>query len=193
MTTLCRLRRCLIVIAAKICNALQRNRIEPKIENISRKNQNGFQRNRSTTSQILTIRRILEGVRAKNIEATILFVDFAKAFDSIYRGKMEQIQLAYDLPKETVEAIIVKEKWTYPRKNVLVCAWHAKAKMAALTCFKNSRSRILTRLTRRVQRSKPIKKKKKTDSRSVRWELKRCGWRETIYPADWKRQFRWRF
>ena len=45
-------------IAAKIYNALLRNRIEPKIEEILRKNQNGFQRNKSTTSQILTIRRI---------------------------------------------------------------------------------------------------------------------------------------
>ena len=52
-------------IAAKIYNALLRNCIESKIDNILRKNQNGFRRNRSTTSQILTIRRILEGVRAK--------------------------------------------------------------------------------------------------------------------------------
>ena len=36
-------------IAAKIYNALLRNRIEPKIDNILRKNQNGFRRNRSTT------------------------------------------------------------------------------------------------------------------------------------------------
>ena len=63
-------------IAAKIYNALLRNRIEPKIDNILRKNQNGFRRNRSTTSQILTIRRILEGVRAKNLQATLIFVDF---------------------------------------------------------------------------------------------------------------------
>ena len=42
-----------------------------------------------------------------------------------------------------------EEKWTYPWKNVLMCAWHAKAKMTApMLCFKNSRSRILTRLTR---------------------------------------------
>ena len=54
-------------IAAKNYNALQRNRIEPKIDNILKKNQNGFRRNRSTSSQILTIRRILEGVRAKNL------------------------------------------------------------------------------------------------------------------------------
>ena len=92
-------------IAAKVYNVLLRNRIEPKIDNILRKNQNGFRRNRSTTSQILTIRRILEGVRAKNLQATLLFVDFTKAFDS--RGKMEQILLAYCLPKETVAAIMI--------------------------------------------------------------------------------------
>ena len=38
-------------IAAKIYNALLRNHIEPKIDNILRKNQNVFRRNRSTTSQ----------------------------------------------------------------------------------------------------------------------------------------------
>ena len=92
-------------IAAKIYNALLRNRIEPKIDNILRKNQNGFRRNRSMISQILTIRRILEGVRAKNLQATLIFVHFTKAFDSIHRGKMEQILLAYDIPKETVVAI----------------------------------------------------------------------------------------
>ena len=94
-------------IADKVYNALLWNRIEPKINNILRKNQNGFRRNRFTTSQILTIHRILEGVRAKNIQATLLFVDFTKAFDSIHRGKIEQILLAYGLPKETVAAITI--------------------------------------------------------------------------------------
>ena len=62
---------------------------------------------RSTTSQILTIRRILEGVRAKKLQATLIFVDFTKAFDSIHRGKMEQIRLAYGIPKETEAAITI--------------------------------------------------------------------------------------
>ena len=70
-------------------------------------NLNGFWRDRSKMSQILTIRRILEGVRATYLEATMLFVDFAKAFDSIHREKLEQILLAYGLPKETVAAIMM--------------------------------------------------------------------------------------
>ena len=37
----------------------------------------------------------------------LLFVDFTKAFDSIHRWKMEQILLAYGLPKETVAAIMI--------------------------------------------------------------------------------------
>ena len=89
-----------------------RNRIQPEIENVLRRNQNGFRKNRSTGSQILTVRRIIEGVRARNLQAVLLFVDFSKAFDSIHRGKMEQILLAYGIPKETVDAIMMLYKNT---------------------------------------------------------------------------------
>ena len=50
-------------IAAKTYNALLPNCIELEIEKILRNNQNYFRRNRSTRSQILTIRRIWEGDR----------------------------------------------------------------------------------------------------------------------------------
>ena len=33
----------------------------------------------------------------KNLKATLLFVDFSKAFDSIHKGKMEQLLLTYGL------------------------------------------------------------------------------------------------
>ena len=59
------------------------------------------------TSQIFTIRRIVEDIRVKNFDTTILFVDFSKAFDFIHWGKMEQILLAYGLSKETVAAIMM--------------------------------------------------------------------------------------
>ena len=42
-----------------------------------------------------------------NLQATLLFVNFSKAFDSIHRGKTKQILLAYDLPKETIAAIMM--------------------------------------------------------------------------------------
>ena len=66
----------------------------------------------STTSQILTIRRINKGVGAKNLEATLLFVDFSKVFDSMYRGKREQILLAYSLPKVIVTDIMILNRNT---------------------------------------------------------------------------------
>ena len=49
----------------------------------------------------------LEGVRAKNLQATLLFVDSTKAFDSIHRGKIKQILLAYGVTKETVAAMTI--------------------------------------------------------------------------------------
>ena len=106
-------------IAAKIYYALLRNGIEPKIDIILRKNQDGFRRNRSMTSQILAIRRILEGIRAKYLRGILVFVDLNKAFNSIHRGKMEQILLAYNLAKETVEAITILYMFTEWRHRIL--------------------------------------------------------------------------
>ena len=54
-------------------------------------NENSFRRNRSIISQILTTHRTLEGVQIKKkLEATQLFVYLFKAFDSIYKSKMDQ-------------------------------------------------------------------------------------------------------
>ena len=94
----------LISMVAKVYNALLLNCIEPEIEKILTKNQNGFWRTRSTISQILTIHRII-GVCAIKPVVTLLFIDFSKVFDSIHREKIEQILVAYGLPQKTVTAI----------------------------------------------------------------------------------------
>ena len=39
------------------------------------------------TSQILMIHQIIERVQAKNLKATLLFVDFSKAFNSIHKKR----------------------------------------------------------------------------------------------------------
>ena len=77
------------------------------MKKILKRNQNGFKEGRSTIVQTLTVRRIIEGVKARQIPATLLFVDFSKAFDSVHRGKMEKILLAYGIPKEIVTAIMI--------------------------------------------------------------------------------------
>ena len=60
-------RTTLTSIAAKVHYALPHNHIEPEIENILRKTQHDFRGNRSTASQILYVRRIIEGIRAKGM------------------------------------------------------------------------------------------------------------------------------
>ena len=48
----------------------------------------------------------------KTLPATLLFVDFYKAFDSILRKKMKEILIAYGIPKETVDAVTMLNKNT---------------------------------------------------------------------------------
>ena len=95
----------LTCISAKVYNKLLLHRIRPHVEPLLRINQNGFQPNRGTVSQILTLRRLIEGIKEKNLPAVLTFVDFHKAFDSIHREKMLQILLAYGIPPLIVNAI----------------------------------------------------------------------------------------
>lgn len=95
----------LMPIAAKIYNKMILRRIVPVLDPLLRKNQNGFRKGRSTLSQILAIRRILEEMRKLNKNAFICFVDFKKAFDSISREKMFEILELYGLPRKIISAI----------------------------------------------------------------------------------------
>ena len=102
----------LTCIAANIYNIMLLNRIRPAVDIILRTNQNGFRTNRSTSGQILTVRIIIEGANAKNLTATILFINFSNAFDSIHRGKMAEILNAYGIPDEIISAIMIAYKNT---------------------------------------------------------------------------------
>ena len=95
----------LICIIAKIYNRLILNRIRSVIDVKLRINQNGFRPKRTTVAQVLTLRRIIEGVKANHLPAIITFIDFKKAFDSIHRGKMMKILKAYGIPPNLLRAI----------------------------------------------------------------------------------------
>ena len=86
-------------LVAKALNRMVLNRLKPEIETILRRN------GRSTTQQILVLRRLIEGVKSRKLPAVLTFIDFKKAFDSVHRGKMLKILEAYGIPVKLVELI----------------------------------------------------------------------------------------
>ena len=97
-----------------MCNSLKifSSQIKPKTVQFCSPE---FRPNRGTVSQILTLRRLIEGIKEKNLPAVLTFVDFRRAFDSIHREKMLQILLAYGIPPLIVNAIGVMYKNTTAR------------------------------------------------------------------------------
>ena len=68
----------LTCILAKMFNRMMLNRLRPAIDPLLRNNQNGFREGRSTTSQILALRRLIEEVKLNNLSAVITFIDLKK-------------------------------------------------------------------------------------------------------------------
>ena len=104
--------RTLTAIVAKGYIAVFINCIQPVIEKILWKNQNGFRRNRLTTSLILTISRIIEVMRTKNIVETLLFINLFKVFDSLQRGMIEQYykQMVFRKKMLQLQWCLIKKK-----------------------------------------------------------------------------------
>ena len=94
----------LICIIAKVYNCLILNRTRSSGTKL-RYNQNGFWSKRTTVAQILTLRRIIEGVKANHLPAIITFIDLKKAFHSIHQGSMMRILKAYGIPPNLHRAI----------------------------------------------------------------------------------------
>ena len=94
-------------LASKIYKSMLLNRITPRLDPILRRNQNGFRKGRSTTPQILASKRIIEELKISKQKASLVFVDFSKAFDSVNRKAVLQILLNYGILEETVQAIAI--------------------------------------------------------------------------------------
>ena len=104
-----------IALAAKITNKMILKRIQPPIDPILCPNQSRFRTGRSTTSHILALGRLIEGVKSHNLKAIIIFVDFKKAFDSINRVTMLHILEAYGIPEVIIQTIALTYKDTHAK------------------------------------------------------------------------------
>ena len=55
--------------------------------------------------QIFNLRRLVDGIKSKNLPVIITFVDFRNAFDSIHKEKLMEILKAYGVLVEIVNAV----------------------------------------------------------------------------------------
>lgn len=68
---------------SKVLTRINLTRIQQAVDNRLRKEQAGFRTGRSCTEQIFTLKNIIE--QCMEWQATLNFIDFEKAFDSVDR------------------------------------------------------------------------------------------------------------
>ena len=78
-------------LIAKLYNRLLLNGIRPVLGPLLRFNQNEFRVNRTTVSQILALRQLIDGIQQNNITAAMTFIDFKKAFATFHSARMIKI------------------------------------------------------------------------------------------------------
>ena len=101
----------LTCISAKLYNKMILNRILAFIDPLLSPNQNGFCKEHSILSQILAIRRKIEGIKEKNLPAMITVIGFCNVSNTTDRSKMFNIHTymfkAYRISGKIVKAIAI--------------------------------------------------------------------------------------
>jgi sorting nexin-29 len=92
----------LLNIAYKIFSNILFKRLETYTSKIIGSYQCGFQKGKTTTDQLHTIRQILEKTKEYNIDTYHLFIDFKAAYDSINREKLLEAMLEFNIPKKLI-------------------------------------------------------------------------------------------
>ena len=96
----------LMSCSAKLFNKALLKRLQPVIDPFLRREQNGFRPHRSTTTHVLTLRRVIEEARTFQSTLFCIFIDFQKAFDSVSRAALASVLRAYHVPQRLVSAIM---------------------------------------------------------------------------------------
>jgi hypothetical protein len=81
-------------------------------------NQMGFRTNRSTTDNIFIVREIFEKSHEHNIDLYNIFVDYTHAFDSVYRKKLTECSMKFEVPDKLIRLITLTITHTRARVKV---------------------------------------------------------------------------
>jgi exonuclease III len=96
----------LMQTAAKLFDRILLLRIREQVSTKLLNFQNGFRPSRGTTEHVLALRTIIDACRSRKKNVVIIFVDFAKAFDSVSRPAMAKILTMYGVPESITRAIL---------------------------------------------------------------------------------------
>ena len=100
----------LLPTASKVLGKILIGRVQGGGDDRLRKEQAGFSPGRGTVEQIFILRNILEQVDEWNATMYFHFVDFEKAFESVYRNSLWRIMRAYGIPDKLI--VLVKAHMT---------------------------------------------------------------------------------
>ena len=97
-------------IPSKILAKIIITRIIDAVDQNLRREQAGFRKGKGCTDQIFALRNIIEQCTEWQRKLYINFVDFEKAFDSIYRDSLWKILRKYGIPEQLV--LVIKSFYT---------------------------------------------------------------------------------
>jgi hypothetical protein len=96
----------LMQTAAKLFDRIILLRIRDQLSTCLLNAQNGFRPARGTVEHILALRNIIDLCRTRKKSVTLIFVDFAKAFDSVSRPAIARILEFYGIPSSIIKSIM---------------------------------------------------------------------------------------
>ena len=83
--------------SAKLFNKVLLSRLKPIIDSQLSQCQSGFRAGRSTTEQLMALRCVIDTCRVTYMTASLVFVDFQKAFDTLHRNSIQVILSQYNV------------------------------------------------------------------------------------------------
>ena len=92
--------------SAKLFNKVLLRRLKPIIDPQLSQCQSGFRAGRSTTEQVMALRCVIDTGRVTNMTASLVFIDFQKAFGTLHRSLIPVILSQHNVPNCLISDII---------------------------------------------------------------------------------------